>query len=202
MSQSPHLKTLQRNTQMDTPTQDSLHPQNTNSPTATTDAPGTLNGLIRVWADGSCDPKMGCGGWAFIAQRIVNDEVSGNGDVKTGIEPHGATSNRMAMQAAIEALKHIPRNDAAPITVYSDSQIIIDGMTKNAEVWKANGWKKSDGKPVLNLDLWKQILSAATGRNVTWEMVKGHAGNAQNKRAKALAQDALRRARAASFAAE
>ena len=56
--------------------------------------------------------------------------------------------------------------------------------------WKRKGWKKSDGKPVLNLDLLKEIDAAIAGRNYEFEWVKGHAGHELNEAADDRARDA------------
>ena len=45
--------------------------------------------------------------------------------------------------------------------------------------WKRKGWKKGDGKPVMNVELIKALDAAMEGRRdrVDFEWVKGHAGH-------------------------
>ena len=70
-----------------------------------------------------------------------------------------------------------------------------------ASCWKAKGWRKADGKPVLNQDLWLEIDRLIQGRKVTWQWVKGHAGREQNERVDGLANaEAQRAAEAIGFA--
>jgi ribonuclease HI len=77
--------------------------------------------------------------------------------------------------------------------VFCDSKYVIDSVTKWMPGWKRKGWKKSDGKPVLNVELMKALDAAMEGRRdrVRFEWVKGHAGHelneAADKRANAAA---------------
>ncbi len=63
--------------------------------------------------------------------------------------------------------------------------------------WKRKGWRKGDGKPVLNLDLLKQLDAAIVGRRYRFEWVKGHVGHELNEaadvRARAAAEAYQRR---------
>src|SRR5699024_6557447 len=54
------------------------------------------------------------------------------------------------------------------------------------------GWKKADGKPVLNVDVMKALDAAMAGRSVTFVRVKGHAGHELNDKADALANGAAK----------
>ena len=174
---------------MSTLSQDQLQPQKPDNGTSHADTAKRPYNLIRVWTDDSCDRNPGCGGWAFIAQRIMNEEVIGSEEL-SGFGPQETTNNRIGMEAVVEALNHIPQNEATPISLYSDNQNIINAMNGGALVWIAKGWKKSDGKPVMHRDLWEQMLELSEGLNITWSKVQGHASNTQNKRVKALAQAA------------
>jgi len=59
--------------------------------------------------------------------------------------------------------------------------MIPDGMTKWLPGWIAKGWRKGDGKPVLNRELWERIIVAAEGKAITWEWVRAHAGDPMNE---------------------
>jgi ribonuclease HI len=69
--------------------------------------------------------------------------------------------------------------------VFCDSKYVIDSVTKWMPGWKRKGWKKSDGKPVLNVELMKALDAAMEGRRdrVRFEWVKGHAGHELNEAA-------------------
>lgn len=98
------------------------------------------------------------------------------------------TNNRMEMQAAIAALEFLKESgQIQPITLYSDSEYLINSITKWVKGWKNKGWKKSDGKPVLNQDLL-ETLDRLNNSKVKWEYVRGHAGNIGNERCDAIAR--------------
>lgn len=56
--------------------------------------------------------------------------------------------------------------------------------------WIARGWRRADRKPVLNRDLWEQLLKLSEGRQINWQWVKGHAGNPLNEEVDILALQA------------
>ena len=55
--------------------------------------------------------------------------------------------------------------------------------------WKANGWKKADKKPALNIDLWEKLLVLLDTHKVNFNWIKGHAGHPENERCDTLAVD-------------
>ena len=95
----------------------------------------------------------------------------------------------MELTAALEALRSIP--DGAEATLFSDSQYVVKGMSEWVKGWQRRNWRKSDGKPVLNDDIWKQLIQAAVGRTIHWSWVEGHAGHEENERCDALANRAI-----------
>lgn len=95
------------------------------------------------------------------------------------------TNNRAELQAAVEALKRCTK--PGPITLYSDSQLLVKGANEWLPGWKAKGWKKGDKKPVEHRDLWEQIDQVLQARDVTLIWVEGHAGHAGNELADTLA---------------
>lgn len=134
--------------------------------------------------DGSALGNPGPAGWAWY---ISEDQWASGGWPK-------ATNNRGELQAVIELLKAL-EDSGADVHVLCDSQYAINSITKWMAGWKKRGWKKADGKPVLNDDLMKQLdelMSAAksAGRSVTFEWVKGHANHRMNERADDLARAA------------
>jgi len=137
-----------------------------------------VSGTVEVWTDGACSGNPGPGGWgAILSYNGVEKELSGGEEL---------TNNRMELMAAIAALEALKR----PVTValHTDSQYLRQGITGWIHGWKKNGWKTADRKPVKNAELW-QRLEAALGRHkIEWKWVKGHAGDAMNERADALAR--------------
>ena len=124
---------------------------------------------IVVATDGACIGNPGPGGWAFVVER--------NGQLfhRTGWE-RDTTNNRMEARAIIEALAFI--NPGERVCVLSDSEITIRGLNEWRHGWKARGWRRADGKPVANADLWRRLDAMAdeARQDVTFHHVPGPCG--------------------------
>ena len=128
---------------------------------------------ITAAADGSALGNPGPAGWAWY----VDDSRW-----HAGGWPHG-TNNQGELMAVLDlfrATAHLPEE---ALHILCDSQYVINCITKWMPGWKRRGWKKADGKPVLNVDLLKQIDAELAGRTYTFEWVKGHAGHTLNEAA-------------------
>ena len=136
---------------------------------------------VSIYTDGACSGNPGRGGFgAILMYGKYRKECSG-GFAQT-------TNNRMEIYAAIVALEAL--REPCEVTLFSDSKYLVDAVTKGwARSWKAKGWKKGDGKPALNPDLWEKILSLLDMHQVTFVWVKGHDGHAYNERCDKLATD-------------
>jgi hypothetical protein len=97
----------------------------------------------------------------------------------------------MELQAAIEGLRAVPAT--SPVTLSSDSEYLIKGMSEWIGGWKRQNWKTSANKAVGNRDLW-ETLDALAGSRVTWNPVGGHASHPDSERARTLAQRKAREA--------
>ena len=94
----------------------------------------------------------------------------------------------MELTAAIRALSLL--KEPCEVTIHSDSKYLVDAVTKGWAVsWKKKGWKKGDGAPALNVDLWEEILQLLSVHKVSFVWVKGHDGHAYNERCDKLATD-------------
>ncbi|PTT61133.1 ribonuclease HI family protein [Arthrobacter sp. HMWF013] len=128
---------------------------------------------ITAAADGSALGNPGPAGWAWY----VNDDCW-----RAGGWPHG-TNNQGELMAVLDlfrATAHVPGED---LRVLCDSQYVINSITKWMPGWKRKGWRKADGKPVLNVELLKELDRELAGRKYTFEWVKGHAGHHLNEAA-------------------
>ncbi len=135
-----------------------------------------------IYTDGACTGNPGPGGWGVVVY-FDDGSIHELGDASTK-----TTNNRMEMQAAIAALKFLESSGQnKPITLYTDSEYLINCVTKWVKGWKRKGWKKSDGKPVLNQDLL-QILDNLNSQQIKWQHVRGHAGNIGNERCDEIAR--------------
>lgn len=142
---------------------------------------------ITIAFDGACLGNPGPGGYGAV---LVNDRT-GRERIARGGEP-ATTNNRMELRAAIEALSEL--RPGAVVTMIGDSQYVLKGMTEWLRSWKAKGWRKSDGKPVLNRDLWEALDMAAARHTLTWTWTRGHNGHTLNERADAIASEEATRA--------
>jgi ribonuclease HI len=155
---------------------------------ATAKLASTSSATATVFSDGACQGNPGPGGYGAIVKipGQPNRELSG-GKAHT-------TNNEMEMTAAIEGLKAAVAGGAKEITVTSDSEYLVKGMTGWIKGWLRNGWKTSSGSPVKNKALWEELHRLSQGRTVTWSWVRGHAGHRENERCDELAVAAAREA--------
>jgi len=143
---------------------------------------------ILIYTDGSCHRNPGPGGYAATLRRIDADGVELKVHRVKGHEPGETTNNRMEMTAVARALDHLKADEPQPIIIRTDSDIIVRSMTEWLPSQIARGWRKSDGKPVENRDLWERILAGVGNRQVSWQWVKGHAGDPRNEEVDQLAK--------------
>lgn len=147
---------------------------------------------IVIHTDGACIGNPGPGGWAVLFQTLEGEQEIRRKTISGGTQD--TTNNRMEMLAAIEALERL-KNREKPVSIISDSQLLIKGMNDWLHGWKLNGWKSSSGKQVKNVDLWKRLDALDQDRLISWEWVKGHAGDPFNELVDGLANaSALRQA--------
>lgn len=155
------------------------------APSAKIDDP---NAII-VYTDGGAINNPGPGGYGIVIEQDgCFQELSGGFRL--------TTNNRMEMMAAIVALKQIRdtlQGSSKKIYLYSDSSYLVNGITKGwARKWRSRGWRKSDGESAINIDLWKALLELTDELEVSFNWVKGHAGNELNERCDRLAVSAAR----------
>jgi ribonuclease HI len=133
-----------------------------------------------VFTDGASEGNPGPGGWGAV--YVEDDHIV---DQAHGSEPH-TTNNRMELAALIHGLGMLPSDST--MTVYTDSQLIVNIVTKWADGWKAKGWTKKSSGPIANLELVKEAHALYKQRpGVGMEWIKAHNGNRWNEYADALA---------------
>ena len=134
---------------------------------------------IILYTDGACSGNPGPGGWASILRYGDSVKELSGGEKDT-------TNNRMELTGVIEGLKAL--KEPCAVELYSDSQYIVNALNNGwLRDWKKRGWKKSDGSPALNPDLWERLLELTATHKVTLSWIKGHAGHEYNERCDALA---------------
>jgi ribonuclease HI len=135
---------------------------------------------VLVYTDGSCLGNPGPGGYGVILMHDERSKEFSGGFCRT-------TNNRMEVLAAVIALRALKVRCA--VTLYSDSQYLVNAVEKGwLKGWQAKGWIKSDKKPVINADLWQQLLEQLSRHHVEFVWVRGHAGHRHNERCDELAR--------------
>ncbi len=134
---------------------------------------------IEIFTDGACSGNPGPGGWgAVLRYNNAEKELSG-GEADT-------TNNRMELTAVISALEAL--KEPCEVSLTTDSKYVCDSILKGwVYSWQKNGWRKSDKKPALNVDLWEKLLPLLEKHKVQFNWVKGHAGHPENERCDKLA---------------
>lgn len=137
---------------------------------------------IFIYSDGACSGNPGPGGWAAV---IVMPD---NRVLELGGGERATTNNRMEMLGAIAALSSVAGRPE-PVKLYTDSGLLINGITKWISGWKQKGWLTAAGQPVANRDLWERLdaLAQERKRRLSWAHVKGHAGHDINERCDVIA---------------
>ncbi len=146
------------------------------------------NMKVTIYTDGSArsNPE-GPGGYGTIIEYV---DTKGNLHERTYSAGYKkTTNNRMELMAVIVGLEALIK--PCDVEVISDSKYVTEAFNQNwIENWQKKGWKKSDKKPVLNVDLWKRLLKAMEPHEVTFVWVKGHDGHPQNERCDQMATTA------------
>ena len=136
--------------------------------------------MIQVYTDGACSGNPGIGGWGVVILLNKDGPILLNGgELQT-------TNNRMELTAAIKALNYFHKSES--IKIITDSKYVKEGTEKWIINWKKNGWKTASKKPVKNKELWIELDKQIIKHNITWEWVKGHAGEKYNEKADYLAR--------------
>lgn len=179
----------------------------------------TLHGVF--YSDGGARPNPGFAGWGVhgylydknkevknpgkhnaptikgYVENLIDQATQGKAvKIESYIDGWGshpsATNNEMELTAFQKTLEFIRDNEIEKSRLYLDSQYVIQGYTKQYDVWEQNGWKTSQGKTPLNLDKWHEIKYLANeieskGYSFKLDWVKGHIGLLGNSRADELA---------------
>lgn len=148
--------------------------------------------LVAIYADESClgngqsgDNPGGAG--VLIEFQHPDGRISRR---DLWISEPATTNNRMALRSVIEAFGALGNKQNRFRALFTtDSRYIVDGMTQWVHGWARAGWKRKTG-PIENLMLWHEAIAAASGHDVAWRWVRGHAGHPQNEYANHLATSA------------
>lgn len=138
-----------------------------------------VENALLIYTDGSLKYKGRHGGYGikFIDVDALGCETEIDTFLPTGFT--GTTNNRMELMAVVAALRQIPKLpgliDRPQVVIRTDSKYVVNGY-ESAPYWAKNGWRTSRGPPVLNIDLWKDLLREAGKLRIRLriEWVRGH----------------------------
>ena len=139
--------------------------------------PSAPSDVVELFTDGACSGNPGPGGWAYILRHPATGRT---------IDASGAealtTNNRMELTGVIEGLASLKR--PCHVELVTDSQYVGKGISEWMPRWKAQGWKRKEGKtlkPVINLDLWQRLDELVAQHRVEVKWVLGHNGHPENE---------------------
>jgi ribonuclease HI len=145
--------------------------------------------LVHLFTDGACSGNPGPGGWAFILRH----PTSGKELERSGGEP-ATTNNRMELTAVVRGLEALKRRSR--VELFTDSVYVGKGISEWLAKWKANGWRRKDGKKLVaiaNEELWRELDRLLAKHDVRYTRVAGHSGHRENERVDELAVAAYQR---------
>jgi ribonuclease HI len=152
--------------------------------------------MVHVYCDGACSPNPGWGGWGALLVSPSHDNYTRE---LSGSEP-ATTNNRMELTGAIRALEALKQ--PCEVLLHTDSQYVHKAFTEDwLTKWAARGWMTSKREPVLNVDLWVELVRLSKVHEITWIWVKGHGTNVLHNRCDELAVQARVSAAASAAAA-
>jgi ribonuclease HI len=146
---------------------------------------------VLLFTDGACSGNPGPGGWAYILRH----PESGREVERSGAEAE-TTNNRMELRAVIEGLQALKR--PTHVELFTDSEYVRRGLSEWLPKWKANGWRRREGKslkPVKNVELWQQLDELVARHTIKFTRVAGHSGHPENDRCDELAVAAYQKLR-------
>ena len=137
---------------------------------------------ITIYTDGACSGNPGKGGWAAVIIEDENEKIISGSEMMT-------TNNRMELSAVINALKEV---SSAELDIYTDSKYVKNGIESWIKNWKINGWMTAAKQPVKNKDLWLELDTLVTKKEIEWKWVKGHSNDHYNTIVDEAARKAIR----------
>jgi ribonuclease HI len=131
---------------------------------------------ITIYTDGAARGNPGPGGYGVLLMSGGHKKELSRGFRLT-------TNNRMELWAVIAGLEALKKQHL-PITIYSDSQYVVNSVSKG---WLEN-WIRTDFKGgKKNKDLWTRYYQLSRPFTINFVWVRGHADNPYNNRCDELA---------------
>jgi len=158
----------------------------------------TLKDDYHIYTDGGYFEKLDIGGWGFVIfkndQEILRDSGWQKQTSSLEMELYAAQKaieKISAIQANEQSLNHHYLPENLSTTLYTDSKILIDGLTQKYAIWCANQWKVKSGKTVVYKELWQSLSTLCSQYHINLCWIKAHNGNPGNTTADSLAREAV-----------
>lgn len=122
---------------------------------------------MEVYIDGACKNN---GKSTAKASFGIFWNSSSNKNIN-GLVPdcYKQTNNTGELFAAVQCLKQIHELKLVTVSIKSDSEYLVRGVTNDIVFWKNNNWKlKSTGNDVKNKELWSEIDRLSTDLAISW----------------------------------
>lgn len=149
----------------------------------------TMKTVYSIYTDGGYFEKQDIGGWGLVIFQDDKEIHRASGWQKK------TSSLEMELTAAQKALEFLPEitpnTSSSCTTLYTDSRILIEGLTEKYELWCQNQWQVKSGKSVVYKHLWQSLSRLGEQQQIKWQWVKGHNGNIGNTLADNLAREAV-----------
>ena len=133
---------------------------------------------VEMYTDGACRGNPGPGGWGVLLRYAGVEKTLHGGEAMS-------TNNRMELTAVIKGLEALTK--PCKVHISSDSKYVLKGVTEWMANWKLRNWRTASKKPVLNVELWKELDELVVKHELEWSWVKGHSGHVENEIADQLA---------------
>jgi len=153
----------------------------------------TTNSTYALYSDGGYFEKQDIGGWGWVMYKDSQEIYRDSGWQKQ------TSSLEMELMAAKNALEHLAETCSASCSefhntrkiIYTDSRVLIEGLTEKYDTWCQNQWRAKSGKTIIYKPLWQRLFRLTQQQKITWKWVKGHNGNEGNTIADDLARTAV-----------
>lgn len=152
---------------------------------------------LNIYTDGSSYQHPRSGGFAmlFIFPEFLNKEPIAI--ISSGYKR--ATNNQMELKACCSALKESLKfkKQWQRIVLYTDCLYVCDNYKRAIYQWSKDKWRKGSGAPVLNVELWKELLKNMQKVRAPVEIkhVKGHDKNKYNEMVDKMAKKSAKTAK-------
>lgn len=115
--------------------------------------------------------------------KVKNVNVTSYVDMLGSIT-EGATNNVAELTALMKGLEFVASRELDTVYIFTDSRYAQEGFMSWTVGWEANGWTKSDGGEVANVELWQRLVELKNQikeKNIALhvEWIKGHAGKTE-----------------------